>query len=128
MQNQNIPKTVILSRHPRRHVVGQEYNYLICPGDIAARQLGFPPVSLDEVARQNLEANGITIAPEHLVLRIIASILTKRLKSEDCNGMARALYSAINTLLRSGADLGRIARLTRERPQLIAETAYALRG
>ena len=84
-------------------------------------------MSLDEVARQNLEANGITIAPEHLVLRIIASILTKKLKSEDCSGMARALSPAINTLFRSGADLGRIARLSSGRPQLIAETAHALR-
>ncbi len=121
-------RTIILSRHPRRHVVDQKFNYLICPGDIAARQLGFPPVSLDEIARQNLEANGITIAPEHLVLRIVASILTKQLKVEDCSGMARALSQAINTLMRSGADLGRIARLATGRPQLIAETAHVLRG
>ncbi len=130
MTNTNTNRTIILSRHPRRHVVGQEYSYLICPGDIAARQLGFPPVSLDEVAKQNLEANGITlgIAGGISCREIVASILSKTMKSGDCSGMARALSPAINTLMRSGADLGRLARLSSGRPQLIAETAHALRG
>lgn len=120
-------RTLILSRHPRNHVTRPPDAMLICPGDIAARQLNASPLSLDEVAQKICESHGITIAPEHTTLRALTAALREFSTAQDPGGIARMMLSSVNMLYREGVDLADLVQRTTGRIHQVARAAHETR-
>lgn len=106
--------------------------HYITPTPQAAKTLGVPHHSLEELARQICRQNGLAIAPILTAHRTLQNAIGTALNVTDADGIARTWKGAVKSILRSGIDLEtlesvnvgncqQLARLTRTYQQQLKQ-------
>ncbi|HEY9855602.1 MAG TPA: PD-(D/E)XK nuclease family protein, partial [Stenomitos sp.] len=100
---------------------------IITPNPRAAAALEAPPVSLVRLGHEVLRSKGWSDAHALLAHRYLIEAAKETLQSTDPEGMAAAMAPTLRALLRSGADLPKLADSASARARRIARLAIAYR-